>query len=108
MWLDWRQENISWANKDYTYIDFYKKSYEYATDPETKQKNLYSLRDAEARRDFYTGSLKPINHLIQFDQEPNLDLKEVRREIYKISVSFEPKRKLLLQTKTNYCVITDN
>ena len=91
MWLDSREENISWANKDYTYIDFYKKSYEYETDPETKRNHLYSLRDAEARRDFYRGSLKPINHLIQFDQEPNLDLKGVRLEIYKISVSFEPK-----------------
>ena len=89
------QEKISWTNKDYTYIDLYKKSYEYETDPEKKIRQLYTLRAVEARRDFFTGSLKPINDLIQFDEQPNLNLKEVRSEIYKISVSFEPKSKLV-------------
>lgn len=98
-----RQGNISWENKDYTYIDLYKKSYEYESDPATKKTTrLYVLRAEEARRDYHTGSLKSINHLIQFDQEPNLDLKKVRVEIYKITVSFIPKRKLLLKTTTNY------
>ena len=99
MWLSLRQENISWANKDFTYIDMYKKSYENETDPEKKRDQLYTLRITEAHREFHTGSLKPIKHLIQFDQTPNKDLKEARPEIYKISVSFEHKRKLLLSMK---------
>ena len=98
LWLSLSQAKISWENKDFTYIDLYRKSYEYETDPEKKTRNLYSLRAAEARRDFFLGSLKPINHLIQFDQKPNQNLKEVRSEIYKISVSFKPKRKLLFKT----------
>ena len=103
MWLCLRQENISWENKDYTYIDLYKKSYEYERDPETKRINrFYALRGEEARRDYHTGSLKSINHLIQFDKEPNLDLKEVRLEIYKITVSFEPNGKFVLKTKAYY------
>ena len=97
MWLSLSQAKISWANKDFAYIDLYRKSYEYQTDPEKKTRLLYALRAAEARRDFFIGSLKPINHLIQFGQEPNLDLKEVRSEIYKISVSFKPKRKLVFK-----------
>ena len=96
MWLSWKQENISWANKDYTYIDMYKKAYENETDPEKKQDLLNILRSSEALREFHTGSLKPINHLIQFDQTPNQDLRQVRPEIYKISVSFEYKRKIPL------------
>ena len=99
MWLSLRQEKIPWANKDYTYIDMYKKAYENETDPEKKQDLFYILRSSEALREFHTGSLKPINHLIQFDQTPNQDLKEARPEIYKISVSFEHKRKLLLSMK---------
>ena len=32
--------------------------------------------------------LRQINHLIQIDEKPNLELKEPRWEIYKISISF--------------------
>ena len=74
----------------------YKKSYENETDPEKKQDLFNILRSSEALREFHTGSLKPINHLIQFDQPPNQDLTEARPEIYKISVSFEYKRKIPL------------
>ena len=34
------------------------------------------------------GSLKQINHLIQFDRQPNRELTETKEELYKISVSF--------------------
>ena len=102
-----KQSEISWKNKDYDYIDLYRKSYENETDPQQKKNKLYTFRSAEAQRDFHTGSLKMISPLIQFDQKPNLDLKEVRSEIYKISVSFEPKRKLVWKTKTEYSVTFD-
>ena len=89
------QVHIPWQNKDFTYIDLYKKSYEYHTDPEEKQNVLYVLRSSEALRDFHIGSLKQINHLIQFDNKPNLDLKQARSEIFKISVSFDFRRKIV-------------
>ena len=75
---------------DFSYIDFHRKAYENETQPEIKMQYLHNLRDVEARRDFHRGSLRQINHLIQFDLKPNLELNEVRCEIYKISVSFEP------------------
>ena len=40
--------------------------------------------------------LRQINHLIQIDEKPNLELKEPRWEIYKISISFS------FQSKNNY------
>ena len=101
-WLSQRQANIPWTNKDYTYVDFLKKAYENATDPEDKRDKLHAFRMSEAFNDFHTGSLQPINNLIQFDSKPNLDLKGVRVEIYKISVSFEHKCKLVFKEKTKY------
>ena len=81
---------------DYSYIDFHRKAYENETQPEMKMQYLHMLRESEARRDFHRGSLRQINHLIQFDMKPNLELNEVRCEIYKISVSLEYKRKSLI------------
>ena len=47
-----------------------------------------SLQMSELDRDFYTGSLKEIKHLIHIDKNPNFDLKSARLEIYKISITF--------------------
>ena len=94
-WLARKQSNISWPDKDYSYIDFIRKAYENETGPARKMEYLHRLRESEARRDFETGSLRQINHLIQFDPTPNLELKEARCEIYKITVSFEAKGKSL-------------
>ena len=55
---------------------------------------LSELRDSEARRDFFTGSVRQIHNLIQIGL-PNLELKEARCEIYKISVSFRPRGKII-------------
>ena len=90
--LDRKQLYTPWPDKDYSYIDFYRKSYENLT---VKDANtLHQLRDAEARRDFWTGSIREIHHLIQ-QTPPNIQLKEARCEIYKISVSFDSSSKLL-------------
>ena len=91
-----KQLNIPWPDQDYSFRDFFRKAYENVTRPDFKMKYLHVLRDCEARRDFHIGSLRQINHLIQFDPTPNLELNEVRCEIYKISVSFEYKRKSLI------------
>ena len=97
MWLAGRNAGKSWADKNYDYLDFYRKSYECEKVP-TKKTRAYNLwKEAEARRDFYTGSMRQINHLIQYDHKPDLDLMEPRWEIYKISVSFEFKGKTILR-----------
>ena len=87
-----KQQDIPWLEKDYSYIDFYRKSYENLTVKDADA--LHQLRDAEARRDFWTGSVREIHHLIQ-QTPPNIELKEARCEIYKISVSFDSSSKLL-------------
>ena len=64
-----------------------------------KKKYLHHLREFEARRDFFTGSLRQINHLIQIDATPNLELKQAKCEIYKVSVSFESKCKFFIKSE---------
>ena len=90
-----KQANIPWSDKDYSYIVLFRKAYENETQPAQKIECLHILRFNEANRDYHTGSIRQINHLIQFDPKPNLELKEARQEIYKISVSFEPKCKFV-------------
>ena len=90
--LEQRQENIPWSEKDYTYIEYYQKAYENEDgerNPMEKDLYLYCFREAEVNRYYFTGSLWQINHLIQFDSKPNLELKEPRLEIFKISLSFD-------------------
>ena len=53
----------------------------------------HALRNSEAVRDLWTESIKELKPLIQFDPEPNLELKEAKVELYKISVSFSTKGK---------------
>ena len=57
--------------------------------PSQKQQILRTIRINEGIRDCYTPSLKQINHLIQIDEKPNLELMEPKWELYKISVSFQ-------------------
>ena len=89
-----KQIHIPWLHKDYSYIDFFRKAYENETQHARKMIRLHQLRVFEANKDFWTGSLRSLNHLIQIGS-PNLELKEARCEIYKISISFEPKREFL-------------
>ena len=91
------QNDIPWAAKDMTFLEYFRKSHEYEQDLEKKKFALNTLRATEIRYDFFRGSLKSISNLIQFDPKPNYELKEARCEIYKISVSFEPTRKMKLK-----------
>jgi len=94
--LSQKQKNLPGPEKDYkTYIDCYRRAYENETRPTEQMRFLYRLLDTEAARDFDVGGLRQINHLFQMDPTPNLELKEARSEIYKISISFEPKGKIL-------------
>lgn len=75
---------------DWSYIELLRKAYENEFRPEYKMQQLHQLQGNEVRRDFHTGSIRQINHLIQIGP-PNLALKAARCEIYKISVRFELK-----------------
>ena len=53
---------------------------------------LHKLQESESFREFYTGSLKQINHLKQIGN-PNREIIEARWDVYKITVSFPNQRK---------------
>ena len=48
---------------------------------------MITWRQGEARRDFYTGMIKEIKRLEHIDSTPNLELKEPKWEIYKITIT---------------------
>ena len=96
------------TEKDYDYIKYYEKAQKHSSG-EQLEKILEIKRVHESIRDYNMISLrlvfkynlepseaninlKPflrqINHLIQIDEKPNIELKEPRWEIYKISISF--------------------
>ena len=81
---------------DYSYIEYLHKAMANATDASKEEKmDLFHLiKWHEGFRDYHSSSLRQINHLIQLDEKPNLELKEPRWEIYKISLSFLKKCKL--------------
>ena len=86
-WLQCKQKDVHPADRDYSYIDYHCKAAENETDPEKLKGLIRSLRGSEASRDFYTGSFKQINCLIQFDPEPNRAITETTVELYKVSIS---------------------
>ena len=79
---------------DYGYIEYLYKAMANETNASAKMSMFHQIKGHEAYREYYSPSLWSINHLIQLDQQPNLELKEPRWEIYKISLSFLAKRKL--------------
>ena len=74
---------------DYAYIEFYIKSMMNYQDPSAKERILQFVKFNEGNRDYFTPSLRQINHLIQVDEKPNLELMEPKWELYKISISFQ-------------------
>ena len=95
-----KQEKVPWIEKDFSYIEDFRNAYENETG-DNKDLYLYMLREAEVHRYYFTGSLWQINHLIQFDSKPNLELRAPKLEIYKISLSFTSMtlRKILNDTE---------
>ena len=72
---------------NYTYIEYARKAYKNAG-RNCKELYFQNLQFMEAIKDYFTESIDEINCLKQFDQIPNLDLKESKWELYKISFSF--------------------
>ena len=100
--MDTKQDDLDPTAKDYSYIEYLRKSMVAckfdSTAPDIRQKEsfLNLLRFHETKRDYFTASLRQVNHLIQIDERPNLDLIEPKWELYKISLSFQPIRKFKL------------
>ena len=74
------------SKRNFEYIEYYQKAYELETHPQKKEFYQFEIQEQEAFRDYHTESLKQINNLIQIGK-PNLELKEPKEELYKISVS---------------------
>ena len=77
--------------KDYAYIEYFRKSMMNIKDPAEKERILQHVKFHEGERDYFSPSVRQINHLIQIDEKPNLELMEPKWELYKISISFQLK-----------------
>ena len=82
-----KQIHLSPAERDYGYLKYFQKSFE--IDPFYRDQLFERIKYQESERDYFSVSLKPINHLIQIDEQPNLELIEPKWELYKISISFQ-------------------
>ena len=74
---------------NYGYIEYFRKAMEAYPCPSSRKRLFYQIKFLEGMRDYHIQSLKPINHLIQIDEKPNLELMEPKWELYKISISFQ-------------------
>ena len=74
---------------DFEYIKYFRRAAANETNPIQQKRILHIIQLHEAMRDFFGCSLRQINHLIQYDEKPNLEIQEPRWEIYKISISFD-------------------
>ena len=101
MFLSRKQVDVDPAMKDYGYIEYLRKSVgasnlsSTASDNSQNEAEYFNLmsnhiKHHESKRDYYTASLRQVNHLVQIDEKPNLELSEPKWELYKISISFLP------------------
>ena len=82
-----KQAHLDPALKDYGYIEYF---------PERRNEILLNdTKFHESKRDYFTASLRQVNHLIQIGK-PNLELTEPKWELYKVSISFERIRKFYI------------
>ena len=78
MLLKDKQEDLDPTARDYSYIEYYRRS--------VASEILVKLH--EGKRDYFSASLRQVNHLVQIG-EPNIELLEAKWELYKVSISFE-------------------
>ena len=98
-----KQKDVDLAERDYRYVPYLRKATDNTRDVtrehggrdisgrdlSIKEKMTREIMYHEGLRDYFTASLRQINHLIQFDQKPNLELMEPKWELYKVSISFQ-------------------
>ena len=110
-----KQEDLDPAVRDYSYIGYMKESVvacnfnltasdEIFRQKELRQRELFLnlIRYHESKRDLFSPSLRQVNHLIQIDEKPNLELLEPKGELYKISLSFQQTRKFQWNFSANF------
>ena len=78
---------------NYTHIEYARKAYQNA-ERNCKEQYFQYLQFMEAMKDYFNESIDEIKYLKQLDQIPNLDLKESKWELYKISISFTSEGKV--------------
>ena len=83
-----KQKGLDPALRDYGYIEYLQKSILDDAEHSLRETQLCSIKFHESSRDYFTASLRPVNHLIQIG-EPNLELSEPKWELYKVSISFQ-------------------
>ena len=102
-----KQQDVDFAKRDYGYVGYFRKAMENSQEDGSrdlsnrnlsiKEKMTRQAMFHEGLRDYFTKSLRQINHLIQIDQKPNLELTEPKWELYKISVSFQTIGKFIVR-----------
>ena len=93
-----KQANLDPAAIDYGYIEYFRKSIttiSYSRRTNGYEESLHFIKHHESKRDYYTASLRQVNHLIQIGT-PNLELMEPKWELYKVSISFQRIRKFYI------------
>ena len=90
------------TKRDYGYIAYFRKATNNTREHgdrdltgrglSVKEQTIRQTMFHEGQRDYFTASIRQINHLIQFDQQPNLEFMEPKWELYKISISFLPSK----------------
>jgi len=85
--LQQKEKFVNPWERDYGYIEYFRKAME-NTPGSYKDSLSLEIKYHEGCRDYFTPSLWPVNHLIQIDEKPNLELNEPKWELYKISITF--------------------
>ena len=82
------------AKRDYGYVDYFRKAIDNTREhrEHVKEIKIRQTMYHEGLRDYFTASIRQINHLIHIDQNPNLELMEPKWELYKVSISFRPSK----------------
>ena len=83
-----KQRDLGPALWDYGYIEYLRHSIPDDAEDSVRESALGSIKFQESMRDYYTASLRQVNHLIQIG-ETNLELSESKWELYKVSISFQ-------------------
>ena len=88
MFLCQKQVHLDPALRDYGYIEYLQKSMPDDEEEYLKESTLCRIKFEESTRDYFTATLRQVNHLIQIG-EPNFELSEPKWELYKVSISFQ-------------------
>ena len=67
LFIEQSQNDVPSVERDYSFAEYYRKAYEYDSPGYRKDSFWHDWQNAEAMRDFYTGSITEIKHLVQLE-----------------------------------------